>query len=75
MEPTKPIIERAFELARAGSCRSVNDIRQTLRREGYEGVHAHLHGTTINRQITALIKAAGMPAAPLADESEAAPAG
>ena len=72
MEPTKPIIERAFELARAGSCRSVNDVRQALRREGYEGVHAHLHGTTINRQITALIKAGPVPATPA--EDEAAPA-
>ena len=68
MEPTKPIIERAFELARAGSCRSVNDVRQALRREGYEGVHAHLHGTTINRQITGLIKAGPVTAAPAEDE-------
>ena len=72
MEPTTPIIERAFELARAGSCRSVNDVRQALRREGYEGVHAHLHGTTINRQITALIKAG--PVTTPAVEGEAAAA-
>ena len=71
MEPTTPIIERAFELARAGSCRSVNDVRQALRREGYEGVHAHLHGTTINRQITALIKAGPVTPAPAEDEAAA----
>jgi hypothetical protein len=48
-------VERAFELAR---CSSVNDLRQRLRREGYDAVHLHLHGASINKQLVDLIHAA-----------------
>lgn len=51
-------VERAFELARSGACNSVNDLRQRLRREGYDAVHLHLHGASINRQLVELINAA-----------------
>ena len=51
-------IERAFELARSGECSSVNDLRQRLRREGYDAVHLHLHGSSINRQLIELMHAA-----------------
>ncbi len=51
-------VERAFELARSGACASVNDLRQRLRREGYDAVHLHLHGASINRQLVELIHAA-----------------
>ena len=51
-------MERAFELARSGECESINALRQRLRREGYEAVHLHIHGASINRQLTDLIRAA-----------------
>ncbi len=51
-------VERAFELARSGACTSVNDLRQRLRREGYDAVHLHLHGASINKQLVDLINAA-----------------
>ena len=51
------IIERAFELARSGSCQSVNDIRAQLRAEGYSSIAEHFAGTSIQRQLRALIGA------------------
>ncbi|TCP71362.1 hypothetical protein [Sphingomonas sp. PP-CE-1G-424] len=51
-------VERAFELARSGTCSSVNDLRQRLRREGYDAVHLHLHGASINKQLVDLMHAA-----------------
>lgn len=53
----KSTVERAFELAREGSCRSVADIRKQLAAERYESVQAHLTGTAIVGQLKALLKA------------------
>ena len=44
-------VERAFQLAREGACRSVSDIRERLTAEGYEGVFSHLNGMSIRRQL------------------------
>ena len=57
--------ERALALARDGSCRSVNDIRQTLRREGRQDIQASLRGD-VNRQLADLIRAFGPPMSSLA---------
>ena len=43
------IIERAFELARASD--NLDDIRKTLRREGYSNVDAHLGGASIKADL------------------------
>ena len=51
----KGIIERAFEIARQGQCRTVDEIRKTLARECYSSVDAHLSGGSIKRQLKALI--------------------
>ena len=48
MQPQN-IIERAFELARGTA--NVEDIRKTLRREGYTNVDAHLGGASIRAQL------------------------
>jgi hypothetical protein len=48
-------IERAFELALDGSCRSLDDIRRRLAREQYAHVDAHLAGTTIRKQLKAML--------------------
>jgi len=44
-------IERAVQLAQSGECRSVNDIRQRLRREGYIDIGTELAGVAINREL------------------------
>ena len=51
-------IERAVQLAQSGDCRSVNDVRQRLRREGYIGVGTELAGAAINRELIAYLHAA-----------------
>ena len=47
-------LERAFALARSGSCATVNDIRQQLRVERFDQVDAHLSGASIARQLREL---------------------
>ena len=51
----KTIAERAFELAREGKCRSLDDIRRQLTKEGFESVHSHLAGSLIGKQLKSLI--------------------
>jgi hypothetical protein len=51
-------VERAYQLARSGTCRSVEDIRRRLTAERYESVQAHLSGSSIKRDLIALCKAA-----------------
>ena len=46
---TQNIIERAFQLARGSN--SLEDIRKTLRREGYSNVDAHLGGASIKADL------------------------
>jgi hypothetical protein len=48
-------VERAFEIARSGAVRTIDDIRARLNREGFEGVQAHLSGATLKRQLKALM--------------------
>jgi len=55
----KSTAQRAFELARGGTCRSVEDIRRKLTEENYESVSAHLSGPTIIRQLRAAIAEGG----------------
>ena len=49
-------LERAFELARSGECRTVTDVRARLKREGYSP-HV-LVGRTLTGQIARLCRAA-----------------
>ncbi len=46
---TQNIIERAFQLAR--DAKSIDDIRKTLRQEGYSNVDAHLGGASIKADL------------------------
>jgi hypothetical protein len=55
-------IERAFQLAREGACRSIGDIRNQLTAEGYDGVHGHLDGMSLKRQLNAALAARGAAA-------------
>jgi hypothetical protein len=46
---TQNIIERAFQLARGST--NIDEIRKTLRREGYANVDAHLSGASIRADL------------------------
>ena len=49
MQHTQNIIERAFQLA--PDVTSIDEIRSTLRREGYSNVDAHLGGASIKAEL------------------------
>jgi hypothetical protein len=44
-------IERAFELARSGSCRTVDEIVRRLKQEQMDKVDAHLGGASIRKEL------------------------
>ena len=46
---TPNIIERAFQLARGST--DLDEIRKTLRREGYSNIDAHLGGAAIRADL------------------------
>jgi hypothetical protein len=48
------VLERAFELARTGSCRGISEIKTRLIREGYEDAAMQLYGPSLRKQLTAL---------------------
>jgi hypothetical protein len=48
-------LERAFDLAQAGTCQTVSEIRTQLKKEQRESVDAHLAGPSIQRQLRNLI--------------------
>lgn len=50
-------LERAFNLAQAGACRTVGEIRSQLKKEQLESVDAHLSGHSIQRQLRGLLAA------------------
>jgi hypothetical protein len=45
------VIERAFELARSGTCNNVQEVGMRLKSERFESVEAHLAGASIRRQL------------------------
>jgi hypothetical protein len=44
-------VERAFELARSGAGRDINEIRLKLKQEGHDSVDAHLGSGALRRQL------------------------
>ncbi|GGE75050.1 hypothetical protein GCM10011404_04470 [Sphingomonas prati] len=61
---TQPhIIERAYQIARLGKCRDVDDISRTLMREGYDGVSQHLSGKGFRQTLRHLLADARCPPA------------
>ncbi len=65
MEHRQNALERAFDLARSGSCTGVNDIRQRLRQEGYSIVA--LEGPSLLRQLRELCTAAKAEGRPVGE--------
>ncbi len=56
MDHTVTALERAFQLAKSGSCASVADLKKRLRSEGYSTTQ--VTGRVLSKQLDALIKAA-----------------
>ena len=55
---TTHIVERAFQIARTGTCRSVNDLRRALRLERYAGIEQTFQGKSIRDELRAVMAAA-----------------
>ena len=47
-------IERAYELARSGTCRTVGDIKAKLQAEGHERVQDRLYGGSLTSALRKL---------------------
>ncbi len=54
-------LERAYQLARSGACRTVTDVRQTLVVEGYERVQDALYGPALVSDLRKLCQAHYVP--------------
>ena len=50
------IIERAYEIAASGNCKSVEKIESTLSKEGYASAHMHCRSPSLRKDLLALIK-------------------
>jgi len=58
----QPIVQRAMELARTGHCRTITEIREALRQEGYASIDAYLQGGGFRSELRKLMIAARAPA-------------
>lgn len=47
-------LERAYQLAKNGSCRTVSEIKQALQSEGYERIQDSLYGSTVTSALRKL---------------------
>jgi hypothetical protein len=54
MQGLNDIIERAFKLARSGTCRHPTDVRLRLRREGYSHVDLFISGESLEADLNRL---------------------
>ena len=57
----KTIIERAFELAQSGECRTLFDIKQILHAEQFSSVDAHMSAPTLRKQLQRLMSSLSLP--------------
>lgn len=53
MDNHKSALERAFELAKEGSCLTITDIRRRMRSEGYD--YSQVEGPQLEKQLRGLI--------------------
>jgi hypothetical protein len=68
-------LERAYELARSGECRTVGDIKTRLQQEGHERVQDRLYGGSLTSALRKLCVAhyvapEGEEAAPASAEAD-----
>lgn len=50
-------LERAYELAQGGGCRTVGEIKQALQSEGFERIQDSLYGPTLTSALRKLCQA------------------
>lgn len=50
-------IERAYQLAEGGTCRTVGDVKQKLNAEGFERVQESLYGSSVTSALRKLCQA------------------
>lgn len=62
-------LERAYELARSGRCRTVGEIKQALASEGFERIQDALYGPTLGAALRKLCQENYV--APAADPADA----
>jgi hypothetical protein len=56
-------IERAYELARSGECRTLSDVKQRLSADGHDRIQEHLYGSTVSAALRKLCQANYVPKA------------
>ncbi len=56
-------LERAYELAREGRCRTVSDIKQALSSEGFDRIQDSLYGPTLSAALRKLCQEHYVPPA------------
>ena len=63
-------LERAYQLAESGACRTVSEVKQALQSEGYDRIQDSLYGGTVTAALRKLCQEnfAGGPDAPAAQE-------
>lgn len=66
-------VERAYQLARSGQCRTIDEIVKRLTKERFDSPQAHLAGQGLRAQLRALMKAAKAPSVASAAASAIAP--
>lgn len=55
--PQTNLIERAYQIAASGKARTVEDIRDALKREGYASVEMNMQGMALRRSLRDLCRA------------------
>ena len=55
-EPQKPVIERAFELARTGEFAVLKTLERALWAEGYSRCSTHLSSPSLRRQLRTICR-------------------
>ncbi|WBO21032.1 hypothetical protein [Sphingomonas abietis] len=63
MRQASGTIERAYQLAGTGHCRTIDEIVRRLTAEGYDSPQAHLAGKGLRLELRKLIKARENPSA------------
>jgi hypothetical protein len=66
-------LERAYQLAESGACRTVSEVKQALQSEGYDRIQDSLYGGTITAALRKRCQASyvGDAAAPAEEEEDA----
>jgi hypothetical protein len=56
MSQPVPILERAYQIARSGTCRSITELKTKLAAEGYSAVNSQLYGKQLNDDLRRLCR-------------------